>query len=296
MLQTGSVTEAGRQVGLSQPAASQALARLRVLFADPLFVRHRAGLVPTARAESLRAPIASALEAIRGSITGGPPFVPKDSERRFTVWMADLGEFLALPRLAAYLAARAPHLTVAALPGGGENVESMLADGTLDLAIGPGRPSEPSIHAEPVYEETFVCVVRQGHPVLQGDWDLDRYCAERHLLVAPRGASTSAVDTWLASKGRSRRVALNVAHFLVAPHIVAASDLVWTAPAGVTRRFSKLLGLRALPTPVTMKGFTGMMKWHARQHEDEGHVWFRTAVRRAFRSAGRPSRGNPTRA
>jgi len=279
LLATRSVTAAARRVGLSQPAASHALARLRALLADPLFVRSGAQLVPTARADALRAPLGTALDTIRQSLAGPAAFDPKTSQRTFALWTADLGEFVLLPPLAAHLAAHAPRIDVAVRPIGAEAVDRLLAEGTLDLALGPGGPTEARFHREALYRESFVCVLRKGHRALRKRWDLDAYCAESHLLVAPRGTPGSSVDTWLATKGKARRVALMIPHFLVAPHVVAASDLVWTAPEVMARAYADLVDVVIRPTPVAMEGFTTVMIWHERHDRDPGHAWLRGAVR-----------------
>jgi DNA-binding transcriptional LysR family regulator len=279
LLSTRSVTATARKVGLSQPAVSHALGRLRALFGDPLLVRAGSRLVPTARAEALRTPLAGALDMVRRTLAGPVAFDPERSERTFTVWMPDLGGFVVVPALAGHLAANAPHVDVVVRAGPIEDVERLLVEGGLDLAIGVFDGERPQLHWEKLYDETFVCVMRKSHPALRRPWTLDAFCALPHLLVAPRGTPGSIVDTRLGELGKRRRVALTVPHFLVAPHVVAASDLVWTAPERMARAYASLLGLSLRPAPVPVRGFTTVMVWHTRHVGDEGHAWLREVVR-----------------
>lgn len=291
LLAERSVTAAARRLGLSQPAVSHALSRLRALLGDPLFVRAPGGLAPTARTEALTTSLARAMDAIRQSLAE-PSFDPETSDRSFSIATADLGAFVLVPPLLERLAKSAPRVDVAVRSTPMETAERQLAEGSLDLAVVVSPTTRAGFYREPLFRERFVCVLRRGHPFERGKLTLDRYCAASHVLVAPRGTPGSPLDAELAELGRRRRVALSVPHFLVAPHVVARSDLVWTAPESMARSFAQLLPLVVRPLPLRIEGFVMLQLWHERHQRDPAHVWLRRQVAAAARGSGAaPMRG-----
>jgi len=274
------VTRAARRIGLSQPATSHALGRLRELFADPLFLRTPRGIRPTARAEELLPLVSDALVAVRRTFESPSQFVPEASDRTFNVLMADQGSFLILPGLLDALGREAPRASIAVRPLALRDVEPPLADGTLDLAIGPFTDGRPSLHRQALIHERFVCVARKGSPAARGKLDLERYCRLSHVLVTPSGQPGSFVDTRLAELGRRRHVALYVPQFLVAPHVVAHTDLVWTAPERIARAYATTLPLTIRAVPLALDGFLVSQVWHERMARDPAHQWLRGLVAR----------------
>jgi len=282
------VTRAAKSVGLTQPAMSHALARLRKVTRDPLLVRTPRGMQPTPRAEAMREPLERALADLAGVLAGPPGFDPATSTRRFTVATSDYVELVLFPTLLASAWREAPSIDIRVTnlgPGATEH----LAEGTVDLAIGPvgnfGSPPPRGIRAQKILEDTFVCVVREDHPAVKGRLTLDEYCALPHALVSPRGQSGSIVDTVLAKLGKKRRVALEVPHFLVAPHAVRATDLVLTLAKRVADVFAPALGLRRLEPPVELPGFSMSVVWHDRFQSDAAHAWLRGVIAAAAKRA-----------
>lgn len=278
LLAEASVTRAARRVGLSQPATSHALGRLRALLGDALFVRTPQGLRTTPRAEELRAPLAAALEAVRRTLAGPAPFDPRTSTRTFTLACADLAAFVLLPPLLARLAEAGPEVNVVLRPVAVADVARQLGDGELDLFLGTADRAFDALHAQPLFRERFLTLVRKGHPATRRRLDLDAFCAVPHLLVAPRGTPGSYVDTRLAELGRSRRVVLTLPQFLVAPHVVAATDLAWVAPERMVKSYSGSLPVVARPVPFELDGFGIVAYWHEREHKDAAHRWFRATL------------------
>lgn len=279
LLSERSVTLAARRLGLSQPAVSHALRRLRELFGDPLLVRSSGGLQPTERALSLSAPLSHALESVRRTLEGPAAFDPATATRTFAVATADHGSFVLLPELWAALNAEAPGVDVAVRAGTVEQGMRELLDGELDLLVGPYQREVAGYYRQRLLHERFVCVLRRGHPAARGEFTLDRWLSLPHLLVAPTGRPGSAVDAALSAMGRTRRVGLSVPQFLLAPHVVAASELVWTAPERMARAYAALLPLTVVPVPIPLEGFTVWQSWHERRHRDPGHAWLRQRVR-----------------
>ncbi len=283
------VTRASKRLGLSQPATSHALARLRALLGDPLFVRTPRGLAPTARASQLAGPLRAALAALEQAVAGGGSFDPATARRTFTLATADYGAFVIVPRLVERVQREAPgvDLWVRALR---DDPFEQLALGDVDVVVGPLMAVAPraSIHARPLYEERFVCMVRKDHPRVKRSLDLDTWAALPHAFVAPRGTPGGVVDEALASAGRSRRVVLAVPHFLVAPHVVAGSDLVLTIGARVAAPFVEMLPVKVFPPPVALPGFKVSLAWHERAHHDAAQRWLRAMIVEMFREKGQP--------
>jgi DNA-binding transcriptional LysR family regulator len=273
LLATESVTRAARELGRTQPAVSHALRRLRELLGDDLLVRTPGGMQPTPRAAELRPAVRAAFEAAEAVLQPAPAFDPARAERTFVLAMADQASFLLLPPLIARLGLDAPGVRLEQQPG------PMIALGDdIDLAIGVFRDQPAGVRQEPLFREEFVCVLRRGSAAARGRFDLARYLALGHLLIAPRGLPGSPLDDALARAGQRRRVVLTVPHFLVAPHVIATTDLVWTAPHNLVRAFSHL-PLVVREPPFRTEGFTVVMRWHVRLDRDPGLAWLRGQLR-----------------
>lgn len=283
------VTRAAARIGLSQPAMSHALSRLRELLGDPLLVRTAHGMKPTARAEAMTAPLERALDDLGRVLASPAPFEPRLSKRTFHIATDDYMELVLLPRFLAQLWAEAPNVDIRVVSLSTRANED-LAEGRLDLAMGVigqfGRPEPPQgIRVQRLISDRFVCVVRDDHPVAKKRLSLEDFVALPHALVAPRGASGGIVDTALARMGKQRRVAIQVPHFLVAPHVVRETDLVLTLAERIARSLAPLLGLRQIAPPLELEGFSMSMVWHERQHGDPAHAWLRgifTAVAKSL--------------
>jgi DNA-binding transcriptional LysR family regulator len=273
LLATQSVTRAARALGRTQPAVSHALRRLRELLGDELLVRTPGGMQPTPRAQELRPAVRAAIEAAEVVLQEAPVFDPARAERSFALAMADQMSFLVLPPLIARLTREAPGVRIDQRPS------SLLAPGDdVDLAIGVFRDQPATTREEPLFREEFACVIRRGSPAARGPFDLQRHLALPHLLVAPRGLPGSPLDDALARAGQRRRVVLTVPHFLVAPHVIATTDLVWTAPVRLARAFAHL-PLAVREPPFRVDGFTVAMRWHVRLDRDPGLRWLRGVLR-----------------
>ena len=273
LVEERSVTRAAGRIGRSQPAVSNALARLRQLLGDPLLVREGQVMVPTARALALAGPVAEALDRIHGAITPPPPFDPARTERVFRVASDDLVACsVVAPRLAA-LRQRAPGATLELLPAAPEAPVDALGEGSLDLAIGVYLDVPATLAWRDLAQHRFVVLARAGHPALVGGLDLERYAAAEHLLVSSRGVVRSVVDYVLSTVGRSRRVVLTVPQFLVVPSLLATSDLIATVPDLVAASLPAASGLVVVPAPIELPVFPLRAVWHRRRDGDAGLCW-----------------------
>jgi DNA-binding transcriptional LysR family regulator len=278
MLQHQNVTRAGQAIGLSQPAMSTALSRLRELFDEPLFVRSAGGMKPTPRALDLAEPVQRVLDVIRSDIMQPARFDPAASDRTFSISTADIGEIVILPRLLKRLLVEAPRARLRSLAMT-DDVEQGLESGALDLAVGwfP-ELTHASIFQQRLYKYSFVCIVRAGHPAIGERLTLKQFLAAQHAVVRPDGRSRGIVEQQLADRGLERRVQLYVSHFTSLPAIIEGSDLVATVPRSVGETFSKLSAIRIVELPFRTPVNHVKQYWHRRFHRDAANVWLRELV------------------
>ncbi|HEX4451216.1 MAG TPA: LysR family transcriptional regulator [Kofleriaceae bacterium] len=274
------LSRAAIRIGLSQPAMSRVLGRLRAAFGDPLFVRTPRGMLPTSRADELAPQVLAVLDAA-GKLIRPAAFDPATLVRTFTIGVSDFFDADLIPRLIEILAREAPGVAITTRPLA-DDIGDALA-GRIDLMLGVRETVPADAQLIKLYDETFVCAVRRDHPRVGKRLSIERFVAERHLLIAPGGNPGSRVDTSLAARGLSRQVVVRVHTFLSAPAIVASSDLILTAPRRVLEPLAKPFSLRLLPPPVDVAGFSLFAAWHPRVHADPAHAWFRAALVAASR-------------
>lgn len=270
------VTRAAARVGLSQSATSHALARLRELLGDPLLVRSGRVLSLTPRALSLLPSLDRALAELERVVADEPRFDPRTARRSFSIGMADYLQALLMGPLLRRLAKRAPgvDLSVVVFP----NQEELIEAGDLDLALTVAGREKRSLRYEALFEDEFVCMVRRDHPQIRKRPSLEKYLAQRHVVVAPSGTPGSIVDDALAARGRERRVALRVTNFLIAPIVVSETDFVNTMPARLAHQLTKNYPLRLVPPPLELPRFRYCMCWHPRLDQDDAQRWLRRFV------------------
>ncbi|SNT34762.1 transcriptional regulator, LysR family [Noviherbaspirillum humi] len=277
-----SVTRAGQALGLSQPAMSAALAKLRAQLGDPLFVRTGHGMRPTPRALQLVDPVKRILETVRADILLQPAFDPATAQRSFTVITPDIGELVFVPKILAYNQRHAPGVTIHSVaissPGAGE----ALASGEADLAIGyfPDL-AKPGFYQQRLFRNSFVCVVRADHPRIQDHPTLDQFLAESHAVVRPAGR-THLYERFLESQNIRRSVRAELAHFASLLTIITTSDLIATVPRDIAHVFAGLAPIRLVDPPLQPPAFHLKQHWHERVHADAANVWLRKLVRDLF--------------
>ncbi|MCE8035518.1 MULTISPECIES: LysR family transcriptional regulator [Halomonadaceae] len=276
LLKEGSVTGAGARLGLSQPAASRSLGRLRRLLNDRILVRTPNGWELTPRALALSASVTKLLDDAR-AIVAPSEFHPGTASGRFTVATADHLALLLMPELVAKLSSLAPGIDLVMPAPAGDNVD-LIAQGSADLAVGSFEGLPARFYSRRLYDEDFVCVVRQGHPILDEQLTLDNFVLLSHLSVIITGQGRSAVDEALAQHGLTRRIAVRTPHFLVAPMIVAESDLILSIPRKLAHRISRLAPIEILEAPIKIQPFAPSIIWHERKHYDPAHIWLRNQI------------------
>lgn len=281
LLAERNVSRAAVRLGLSQSATSAQLARLREVFRDPLLVRTPRGMLPTARAAALAEPLRQVLGEIGRMVQPSESFDAAAATVTFSIAASDYVEYALLPRLVDHLEAHASRARIAIRPTHYRALRQQLESGEVDLAIlsrqNLGEPG-PDVRSRPLYSERFVCVARRDHPLLKGrEVTLDQFCAIDHVFTSPAGGGfVGQADQALAAVGRSRNVRLSVPHFLLAPEIVARSDMIAVLPERLAAGYADRL--RVLQIPLELAGFTIVQAWHERVHRDPAQGWLRQVV------------------
>ncbi len=277
LLEEVSVTGAARRVGLSQPAMSHALSRLRAHFGDPLLIRSGRGMVVTPRGRALRLQVRPVVRQLEGLLS---PAAMRPEELSTTIRLAtdDYIGCTILPDLLAALQSAAPQLQVDVHPRGAPGRKAMVRKGEVDLAIGHFSGAGMDLHRAVLAEEGWVCVLRKGHPALSEPLTPSAWAGLSHAIVSPTGGRRGAVDRVLAEAGLSRSVAVALPHFSAALAVVAASDHVLTTPRRMADRLAAPLGLVCRPPPLPMADFTLSMGWHPRTEHDPAQQWLRQQV------------------
>jgi DNA-binding transcriptional LysR family regulator len=281
------VTRAGQRIGLSQPAVSAALNRLRGLLDDELFIRNGREMVPTARAITLAEPIADALRRVEFAVAAGARFEQATMRRDFTVRGVDYFGYLMIPPLLQSLAKTAPNIAVRCLDAQMGSVAQLLQDGHIDVAVEVMHQLEDPIRSQFLFRERYVVIVSSQHSeingsVITGDrLSLDLYCRLPHALHSFVGGTTGNVDAALAASNRKRHVALSSPHFFSIAKAVADSEMIATFPERLAIRIAPLFGLRIYQPPVDLAPIALGMMWHRRNDSDAGQIWFRQQVLQA---------------
>lgn len=280
LLETRSVTAAARRVGLSQPATSHALARLRELMGDPLLVRAGRGLVSTPRADAVKARLDAVLDGVAEVLEVAGGFDPSTANRTFRLGSSDYDQYVLLPSLLGRLARTAPGVDLWVHGAINRSFDDFLRESDLDAIIAPApRAPRPGLRVQTLYKDRFVCLVREGHPRVRSKLTLDMFTQLPHAFVAPGGTrSGGIVDEVLKRHRRERRVAVVVPNFLVVPNIIARTDLIVTLAERVARSFATHLPLRILPPPIDLPSFSMDLMWHERMDADPAHAWLRGEV------------------
>lgn len=272
-----SVTRAARRMGVTQSAMSSSLAQLRAVLNDPLFRRTSHGMDPTPRALAVAADVRAGLSFFERALAA-PSFDPKTADRTFSLATSDFVELVLLPPLLRRLASEAPRVRLQLVPWGLHEVTPALERAEVDLMIGFYDRVPPRHHHELLFDDVFTCIVRRGHPKVKDRLTLKTWLELAHVLVSQRPGSPGAVDRALAARGKRRIVGARVSHFLLAPVVVARTDMVAAVSERVAEVFAPALGLRTFAPPIPLaKGRIGQV-WHEQVEADPAHEWLRGLV------------------
>jgi len=299
MLQEGNVTRAARRLGLSTPAASHALARIRARLGDPLLVRSGRSMTLTPRAEQLRPLVRSLVEEATRVLSAPGPFDAQSLKRTFTIFATDHALLVLGPAVDRLVRAEAPDVSLRFLPSVIDDWIP-LRDGTGDLSVCLPGNFPPEFRTRPLLTERFVCVVRKDHPRVGRRLTLDTYLSLDHMVVAPLG-KPSHVDTLLAERGQARKIRCIVPYFASALHLVAVTNYVLTVSESAARSVADTLRLRVVEPPLSLASYAVSLLWHPRLDNEPANRWLREVFVRAAgtvsagRASARPSRSAQSR-
>jgi DNA-binding transcriptional LysR family regulator len=277
LMQERNVTRAGQRLGLSQPAMSHALTRLRHMLKDDLFVRSPKGMLPTPRAEQLASPIRTALDGLQHSLEP-TQFVPSKATRSFRVAVDNYSAVVLVGPLAGRITKTAPGVTLEFRPSGTLNISDLLDRGELDLAIGPFPEQGERFSRLSLLEDDFVLVLRKGHPATASrELSMERFAALSHLTISSVAYNTDFIDQALARRRLKRRIQLR-APFLSAVRILVASDMVSVLQRRVAEELVRYRSLVICALPHSSPTLQTAMIWPRWLDNQPAHRWLREVV------------------
>ena len=273
IMEAGQLSRAADQLGMSQPAISAALQRLRHTLDDDLFVRTRQGMEPTPRARELHLLLAPQLASLRESLDPGNRFEPSTSQRHFRLLSVDYFEMVMLPPLLQRIRRQAPDVMLEIAPAG-DDMADTLHKAHADLAVDAFVQEDSRLHREVLLEENLVVVARRGHPQFQGRCSKSRFLKAEHVVL-PARTRRLPLDQILNAPGWQRRTGARVTQFASMLAVCARSDMIATVPERLAHHYADALQLQVLPFPVVMPPVPIYMLWPAAQDRDPAHRWLR---------------------
>ena len=267
------LTRAGQIVGITQPAVSNALARLRETFNDPLFVRTAQGMVPTPMAQNIIGPVRNALSLLRVSVQESRIFNPQQAAKTYRISMTDLTEAVILPLLFQRLRRLAPTVVIESFLSKRRETTKELAAGRLDFAVDAPLNTDPQVRHVKLMEDRYVCAMRKGHPMAGKDkLTLDDYLSLTHIHISSRRNGLGHVDLALGKMGIQRKIALRSQHYLMASQVLQQTDMVMTVP----ERFARRHELHWFNLPVNdVPSVETHLYWHESTDQDPANRWMR---------------------
>jgi DNA-binding transcriptional LysR family regulator len=284
LMEERSVTRAAERLGITQPALSNSLNRLRDILHDPLFIRERYGMQPTAKAEELAPVIMQAIAQLDSLVLGQQAFDPMQSNMLVTIAPNSYVEYVLIPAVVARLQALAPGIKLRITPYGNDLAETGVISGTTALVMGRFVDPPDNLVVQHLMDDSLACVVRTDHPDIDDTITKTQYETMKHVNVMPPGKMRAGLFQALDRHGLKREVAVSVTHFLSVPEVIATTDYCTTLPSQICRRLQGDKRLKILPTPVDLGTFPIDMAWHVRYRHDPAHRWLRSMIEEVARS------------
>ncbi|MGQ0619858.1 MAG: LysR family transcriptional regulator [Panacagrimonas sp.] len=277
------VSAAAEALGVTQPAVSNALKRLRDLTGDDLFTRSSQGMQPTVFASQIAEPIGYALSTIDGTLNQPARFDPATARHTFHLGLTDIGEVYLLPRLMEETSRSAPNVRFTSVRGSFVSLREQMESGDIDLAVGLLPQLQGNFFHRRLMRQDYVLCLRKGHPLADKTrWTLKDYVAQEHVVVVSHGTGHGNIDTLMARKGIVRNVRLTVPHFMAVGHVLQATDMVATVPEAFSRLIEQAFGLLSLAHPAGLPTVNIDAYWHRRLHRDPANLWLRKLMVELF--------------
>lgn len=278
LMEERSVTRAAERMGMTQPAVSNALLRLRRMLQDQLFVRERYGIQPTPIALELSPLIAEALAQLDDAVLGQQAFDPAHAERLFTIAPNGYVEFVIVPAVLARLEKVAPGIKLRLTPFGNDLAETGVVSGTTALVLGRIVDPPDNLVVQHLMDEGLACAVRADHPAIGDAMTREQFETMKHVNIVPPGRMRAGLFQALAQQQLKRDVAISVTNFFAAAEMVAVTDYCATLPSLICRQLMHDPRLKVLPAPVDLGSFPVEMAWHVRYRHDPAHRWLRALI------------------
>lgn len=284
------VSIAAEELGLSQPAVSNAIRRLRDRFGDRLFVRTAEGMQPTPLAQEFGPVLSTALAQIQAGLHRRRHFDARAEDRTFTVIMTDIGEIVFLPALLQHLKANAPRISIRTVQLSADATQHALESGAVDLAIGYMPDLKTGVYQQQLFTTEYVCIVRKDHPAIRGRLTRKQFLDATHAVAEAAGTGHYVVEERLARLGVQRRIGLRIPNFLALPTIIASSDMIATVPEPLAAASLPALDIKIMPHPIAFPKLSIRQFWHERYHDDPANRWLRQTCTSLFQTASHPIR------
>ncbi len=279
LMETNAVGKAAELLNISQPAMSHSLAKLREALDDEVLVRIGNRMEPTPKALELQPLVENAIAASHSVFVPKDNFDPSQAEQEFIISTTDDVQLRLAPLLVKHLESVAPNMRVSFCPLESDYSYRELANGIVDLTVTLDWSAPDGLISTRVYEDDFVCIVRKGHPILEQGFNLKHFVQYKHGLIAPLGGKLGRVDQHLREQGIHRDIRTRLPHFLMAPHLVAQTDLIVTLPSAVAKHYEGLLPITLLEPPFKLEPLVFKAFWHKSLDNQPAHRWLRNTIK-----------------
>lgn len=282
VFQERQISNVARKLNLSQPAVSNALARLRKTFNDELFVRTSQGMQPTPLAQQLADPVTAALANITKALNQQDVFNLSSTRRHFTIAMTDVGEMHFMPILIEQCRRQAPQIQISTIRANSVDLMAEMETGRIDLAIGAFEAMSGALYHRRLFQQDYVCLYRQQHPILKAGISAKEFLSAEHLIVSTKESPYDKINQSLEKAGIAASANFTVPHFASVPYIVSTTDLVATVPQKLAASAAAAFGLAYTKPPIKLPRLQTNIFWHRRFAQDDGNLWLRTLLVELF--------------
>ena len=286
------VSAVAQTLGMSQPAVSSALGRLRASLGDELFLRTQGGMEPTPYALQLAEPVAIALDGLQQALNVRAAFDPANSTRNFTIAMTDVGEMYFLPVLVDDLSSIAPGVTLQVVSVTHPSLKEDMSSGRIDLAMGLLPQLQAGFYQQALFHQKYICLMRKSHP-LERKLNLKAFTEAEHVRIVAAGTGHGRVDVALDKEGLRRKFRLTVPHYVALGDVLKHSNLIATVPERFADRILKPFDLVKRDLPIEVDQSAIHQFWHGRLHRDPGHLWLRQYISKRFGDGKTPCDERP---
>ncbi|MEY4762275.1 MAG: hypothetical protein RLZZ200_2131 [Pseudomonadota bacterium] len=269
------VSKVAEEIGMTQPGVSNALAKLRKLLGDDLFLRTPAGMVPTPYAEQLSESVAYALGMIQSGLNQQSSFDPRTEKREMTIGMSDIGEINLLPKLVDRVSREAPGIRLSTLRNTAVNLRDEMESGNVDLAIGFLPQLKSGFFQRRLFNQRYVCLCRRKALPEDKPFGIAEFKDAEHLMIVSAGTGHAKVDELINRAGIRRNIRLTVPHYVSVGHILSNTDFVATVPEKLAEQLARPFGLVHRPHPVRLPEIAINVFWHAKMHRSPPNQWLR---------------------